>query len=289
MKLKTLTLGPPPKIAVDVAGDGPLVILLHGIGGNRLNWREQLQSLAPEFTAVAWDARGYGASEDYEGALDFADFSADLQRVIDAFGCRRAHLVGLSMGGRIALDFYGRTSDHVASLVLADTSAGAEATRSREALEEVLRLRQKPLLDGQTPVEMGYGMAQHLVAPDASAAAVQSVIDSFAALRKASYLKTLDTVTRYTKFPPFASIKVPTLVMVGEHDRIATPDYARSMAAAIPNGQFCLLPDAGHLSNLENPDAFDRALITFLRRHASAADTPSRGAGEIESDRSARA
>ena len=83
---------------VDREGEGPLLILLHGIGGNRSNWRAQLPDLSKTFHCVAWDARGYGDSDDYEGPLDFEDFAHDLLRVIDHFDAERAHLCGLSMG-----------------------------------------------------------------------------------------------------------------------------------------------------------------------------------------------
>ena len=108
MKLQTTLIGPAPRIAVDHAGQGPLLVFLHGIGGQRTNWHAQLQALADRFHVVAWDARGYGASDDYDGPLAFGDFSADLVRVLDHFGAEAAHLVGLSMGGMIAQDFYRR-------------------------------------------------------------------------------------------------------------------------------------------------------------------------------------
>src|SRR5207247_8478398 len=99
-------ISPAPRLAVDRTGDGPLVVFLHGIDGNRTNWRDQLGVFAAHFTAAALDARGYGASDDYAGPLAFDDFAGDLRRVLDHYGARRAHLVGLSMGGRIAMRFY---------------------------------------------------------------------------------------------------------------------------------------------------------------------------------------
>ena len=113
-----------PRIAYEAAGAGPTVVFMHGIGGNRSNWREQLAALAPEFRAVAWDARGYGDSDDYAGPLAFPDFAADLLRLLDHLDVERAHLVGLSMGGRIAMDFYEAHTSRVASLVLCDTFPG---------------------------------------------------------------------------------------------------------------------------------------------------------------------
>jgi 3-oxoadipate enol-lactonase len=109
-----------PQIAIEHVGAGPLAIFLHGIGGNRSNWRDQLGAFAREFHVAAWDARGYGDSDDYEGSLDFGDFADDLLRVLDHFGATRAHLVGLSMGGMIALDFVTRYGDRVATMTLCD-------------------------------------------------------------------------------------------------------------------------------------------------------------------------
>ena len=120
-----------PRIAMNVMGEGPLLVFLHGIGGNRLNWQFQLPAFADDFTVVAWDARGYGLSEDYEGDLDFSDFSHDLARLLDQFGAEKAHLCGLSMGGRIAQDFYALYPQRVATLVLCDTFAGDDTSDSR--------------------------------------------------------------------------------------------------------------------------------------------------------------
>lgn len=89
---KTVFVEGAPRIAIDVMGEGPLLVLLHGIGGNRSNWQFQLPAFAGDFTVAAWDARGYGLSDDYESDLDFSDFSRDLARLLDHFGAAKAHL-----------------------------------------------------------------------------------------------------------------------------------------------------------------------------------------------------
>ena len=81
--VKTTIIPGRPRIAVDEAGSGKLLVFMHGIGGNKTNWRDQVPVFGEKFRAVAWDARGYGGSDDYEGPLDFADFSADLIRVLE--------------------------------------------------------------------------------------------------------------------------------------------------------------------------------------------------------------
>ena len=262
---RLLKIAASPAIAVEVAGQGQLVVFLHGIGGNRKNWLYQLDAVGAEFTAAAWDARGYGDSEDYDGELAFGDFSRDLVRVVDHFGVQRVHLVGISMGGRIALDFYSQWPDRVASLTLADTSAGNSRTNTAEAIEAFLAVRKRPLLEGKTPRDIAPAILATLVGPGTDEVARQRMIESLAQLRRDSYLKTLDTVTRYSDFPPFETIAVPTLVLVGEHDRIASPEYARDMANRIPNARFAVIAGASHISNMDRPGEFNRLLLEFLR------------------------
>lgn len=153
----------PPRLAYDAVGQGPLVVFLHGIGGNRSNWQDQLPALAAAgYRAVSWDARGYGLSDDYEGPLHFEDFSHDLARALDHFGVARAHLVGLSMGGRILQDFYPRYAERVASLTLVATVPGFDKSLSPEKRAEFVRLRTAPLKAGKPPVEMAPAVADSL-------------------------------------------------------------------------------------------------------------------------------
>jgi 3-oxoadipate enol-lactonase len=263
-----------PRIAVECSGAGPLLMCLHGLGGNRLSWQPQIPALAREFTVAAWDARGYLDSDDYEGPLHFADFAADLHRALDHFGAERAHLLGHSMGGRIALDFYARHPQRVATLVLADTSAGSAEQASPEKVEQALALRRKPLLEGKSLREIAPSVAHTLVGPQCPPEVFSAAVEALAALHRDSYLKTLETVTRHTQFPPFASVRVPVLVIVGQHDRIATPQYARSMAESFPDARLRVLPRVGHLSNMEDPLAFNAAVLEFLREYRDRASVP---------------
>lgn len=259
-----MRIGPHPRIAVEVAGDhGPLLLFLHGIGGHRGNWRRQLAAFGGKYRAAAWDARGYGDSDDDEGPRQFTDFCDDLARVIRALH-GPAHLVGLSMGGRIALEFQARYPDLVASLTLADTSAGSAEANSPERIEAFLAARRQPLLDGKTPAQLAPDLARAIAGPNITAEAWRELVDSLSALRPRSYIKTLEAATRHQTFPPFGGIRVPTLVMVGSEDRVAPPAAARAMAAAIPGARLVVLDGAGHISNLEAPQAFNAALAAFL-------------------------
>ena len=101
--MDTIIIGPhAPRLAVSVAGQGPLVLMVHGMGGDRTTWHAQIAALQPHFTAASVDLRGYGDSGDIDGPLDFhRDFGDDVLTVLDHFNAPRAHLVGLSMGSRV--------------------------------------------------------------------------------------------------------------------------------------------------------------------------------------------
>ena len=113
-----------PKISIKYDGTGDLLILLHGIGGNKDNWDLNFSILSKHFLCVAWDTRGYGESEDYKGELLFEDVINDLLSIYKFFNKNKAHIVGLSMGGQIACLFYEKHPEKVKSIVLCDTHFG---------------------------------------------------------------------------------------------------------------------------------------------------------------------
>jgi 3-oxoadipate enol-lactonase len=268
--IQTLTIAGDPQLVLDAAGAGPVLLCLHGVGGGRINFAGQLSGLADCARVVALDARGYGDSDDVPGLRAFPDFAADVVRVLDHLGADKAILLGVSMGGRIALDTYGRTPDRVAALVLADTSVGSAAARDPAKIEAFLALRRKPLLEeGKTPADIAPDVARTLAGPHCTPEQFEALLASLAALRTESYLKTLEAVTRYHDFPPFGQVQVPTLVITGEHDPIAPPAMAQAMAQAIPGARYVELAGAGHISNIEAPDAFNAAVRAFVQELAA--------------------
>ena len=263
--MHTELVGPSPRIAVDVHGEGELVVFMHGIGGNRTNWATQLQCAGERFTAAAWDARGYGDSDDYEGALAFADFTADLCRVLDHFKAERAHLVGLSMGGRIAMHFALAHPQRVRSLTLADTHEGFTSF-TPEKRREFVETRRAPLLAGAEPRDIAPTVARSLVGAQAPAAVLQLLIDSISALHKESYIKSLQATVDQVTVGDISLILAPTLFIVGTCDNLTPPSLSHQMAARINGATVVEIPGAGHLSNLEQPELFNAALMSFLTR-----------------------
>lgn len=249
-------------IAVAVSGDGPALLFLHGIGGNSRNWTPQLDCFAPHYKAAAWDARGYGLTG---GAVrSFEQFGDDAAAVIAALG-GPAHVVGLSMGGRIALDLVSRYPASVRSLTLANTSAGSPETAAPEKVAAFLALRLKPLVeDGLTPADIAEAIVAQIAGPGISSEARAALIDSHSRLHTEGYIAAMRAVTAFSAFLNFADIAVPTLVLTASEDRVAPPHHARLMSQQIPGARYVELAGAGHVSNLEAPDAFNAALRDFL-------------------------
>ena len=251
--METVHVGPAPRIALTVHGSGPLVVFLHGIGGNRHHWRHQLPVFATRFKAVAWDARGYGDSDDYAGALRFEDFTADLLRVLDHFRAQKAHLVGLSMGGRIARNFALRHPERVARLVLANTTPGFDALTPGEVKKFVEERK------ARSPETIKALISQH-----ARPGAYEELLESFKALRQASYLKTLEASVTQDRAAAIERIRAPTLVITSDEDKVYPPSIARNMAKRIPGARLAVISGAGHLSNLEQPGQFNQVVLRFL-------------------------
>ncbi len=262
-----------PRIACDLAGNGPLVIFMHGIGGNRSNWRKNLPAFTPHFACAAWDARGYGDSDDYEAELLFDDFVADLLRVQDHFGVSRAHLVGLSMGGRIAMRCALLHPERVATLTLLDTHEGFEAFSPQQRLAFV-DSRRAPLLAGKEPRDIAEPVARTLVSPHAKPEHLQQLIDSITALHKASYIKSLQATVAQVTVGDISRIEAPAHFVVGSEDTLTPVLMHHAMARKLRGAPVTVLPGAGHLSNIEAAEAFNAAALAWLLPRAALAPRP---------------
>ncbi len=272
-RAKARLIGPAPRIAVDYAGAGPAIVFLHGIGGDRSTWAPQMEAFADRYTTVAWDARGYGDSDDYDGPLSFADVADDLARVLDAFAVEKAHLVGLSMGGRICLEFYANHPDRFATLTLAGVHARFGAF-SPEAQRDYIEARRKGLIDqGLSPADIAPAAVARLMAPDASDEAKRRAAAGMSRLHVDSYLKTVESTTRFDREHVLADIAVPALVIGGGLDPLTPPDITRGIAEKIPGARYEFMRGIGHLSNLEAPAEFNRLLADFLAPHRDRAGT----------------
>lgn len=214
-----------------------------------------MQFFSTRFKAAAWDARGYGDSEDYEGALQFDHFTGDVLRVAEYFKASKFHLVGLSMGGRIARNVALRSPERVESLVLISTTPGFDVL-SPDSVKRFLTERR-----GATPQSL-----RRLLGSKPNHAAYTELLDSVARIHEASYQKTLEASVAQDRGAPLEKISVPTLVIAGEEDTVYPPELAREMARRIPGAELVMFERTGHLANLEEPERFNKVVFDFLSR-----------------------
>ncbi len=252
-----------PKICLNYSGKGELVILLHGIGGNKNNWNDNLEYLSNHFLTVAWDSRGYGESDDYDGDLDFNDIVEDLKKTIFSFNRKKVNIVGLSMGGQIACLFYEKYPQFVKSLILCDTHFGLSKL-SKNEIDKFVNSRKKPLLNGLNPHDIAENVAKLLIGNYSNRSAFKKLVDSINNLHKDSYLKTIDASFKSSHDHIFKKIDVPTLLIVGELDRLTPPSMAKEIQKLIKNSKLYIIKNAGHLSNIEEPRKFNEIVFNFL-------------------------
>lgn len=257
--METVFVQPSPRLAVSYAGEGPLVLFLHGIRGNRKNWNAQIEALSRKgFKAAAWDARGYGESEDYAGALNFRDhFVGDVLRVAEHFAAKKFHLVGLSMGGRIARNVGIYHSDRLLSLTVVNANPGFNSMSADDVRRFVTERKTR------TPESI-----RKLLGPSPRKGAYEELVQSIDLIREESYRKTLEASVAQDRDAPIENIRVPTLILAGEEDKVYPPELARGMASRIPGAELATMKGAGHLANLEQPDEFNRILLDFLKRNS---------------------
>ena len=264
--------GSKPRIHHKIVGKGPPLIFLHGIGGNSSNWEEQQIFFSKEYTTIAWDARGYGHSDDYDGPLIFSDFGKDLAILLDTLNIKKAHFVGLSMGARILMDFFSVYSKRVATLTLCDCYYSFDKNfLNPSKRKKYIEIRQKPLLEGKTLMDIAPKIIKSLVSPCCSENVKKKIYNSLSLIRSESYLKTIKEAVNYDVTKGLSNFNVPIQLIFGEHDALTPPSLGKSMKEKIINSSLDIIPNAGHLSNMEKPETFNKVLLNFLSKYKNKA------------------
>ena len=255
------------QLAYSDTGSGqPVVLMVHGFPLNRSMWDPQIGSLrASGARVIAPDLRGFGASEaGPPGPLTMEHHADDMAALLDARGVSEPVVfVGLSMGGYIGFAFWRRHRSRVRAFVLADTRAQPETPEGKAARAETASAAEelnspKPAIDAMQP---------RLFAPSLRAGSLPEVL-TLGMMRSTSARAVADgargLAARVDSFPTLPSIDVPTLVIVGEHDQLTPPSDSARVAGGIAGARLVTIDGAGHMSNLENPEAFNAALLEFV-------------------------
>ena len=254
------------QLAYDDHGVGLPVIFLHAFPLNRRMWAGELMALLGEgrYRLVALDWRGFGESEITNGISSMELFAGDVAGLMDALGIQNAILCGLSMGGYAAFAFLRKYPQRVAGLILADTRPGADTPEAQANRENVAQIAETQgtgaIADLQVPRLISEYTHRHH--PEVEAR-VRQLIDEATPQGIAAASRGMAQRADSTEL--LGGITCPTLVIVGEQDALIPPAVTQDYASRIPGAQFAVIPQAGHLSNLEQPEAFLQAIGGFLR------------------------
>jgi len=254
------------------AGDGPVVVFLHGLGGSRTAWDPQLVALADDFRCVAWDLPGYGASPPPDGPMTFPALADAVASLLDTLGVERAPLVGLSLGGMVALHAALEHPDRVSGLVLCDTSPafGLDGTDPREWRAA----RRAPLDAGRTPADVAEEVLRSVAGPALTGEPLDRAVAAMARISADGLRAVVDLLPTHDVRDRLGAVACPTLVIVGEHDTETPPAYSEALAAGIPGARLEVVADAGHLTPTEAPEAVNRLLAEFLPTTFSRLEAP---------------
>jgi pimeloyl-ACP methyl ester carboxylesterase len=251
------------RIFFEDVGAGPPVVLGHSFLCSGEMWKHQIEPLAERHRVINVDHRGHGRSGGLTEPFDLYDMVGDVTAVLDHLEVERAVWAGLSIGGMVAMRAAIVVPERVAGLILVDTDAGAETSYKKlkyRAMRFGARIfGMRPFLPGVIPLM--FGATTRREKPEL----VNDWGEKFVAVDKPSIFLTLSALMRRDSvIDKLSGVQVPALVIVGSEDVSLPVEYAQKIATAIPGASLVVVPESGHLSSLEQPEAVTGAMVEFL-------------------------
>lgn len=259
--MRTIEVSDNATLAAADRGNRPPLLLVHGFPLDHEVWQAQIKAFEGQRRVIAPDLVGFGASSP-AGRASLEDHADDLAALLDECGISRAVVVGLSMGGYIALAMWRRHPQRFAGMALVASRAGKDVEANRQAryqmaiavedkgVSEIAGALLPRLLSERAAPELRESMREMMV---------RQPVDGVVAALKAM-------AARPNSMPDLPTIDVPTLLITGADDEIIAAPSSEAMAAAIPDSQLTVVPGAGHIVNMEEPGAFNAVLRSFLER-----------------------
>jgi len=251
------------QLAYTDVGSGPPVVLIHGYPFNRSLWNEQLEALSSKYRVVAPDLRGFGESDSSEGPVTMSRMAQDVAQLMDQLEIPQAVIGGLSMGGYVVLAFCKQFPSRVRALLLADTRAQADTEEAKKTRAEQA---DKALSEGMASI--ADAMLPKLLTPDTVSKrpeVVKRIRDMMLKTKpQGAAGALLGMAQREDQTEFISSIKVPALIVAGREDAITPPADSEAMHAKIAGSRLIVIENAGHVSNLEQTEQFNDALLAFL-------------------------
>ena len=240
------------------------IVLIHGFPFSHEMWQSQVELLRSEFRVISYDVRGHGSSAVGDGQYMLEFFVDDLIALLDHLKIDKTIVCGLSMGGYIALRSVERNPERFSAMVLCDTSPEADTNEAklRRAANIMAVKREGVKAFAETLLKTVFAPESLRKRPDAVQTTRRS-IESNSSTGICGTLLALASRTETTSSLP--RMNLPTLILVGELDKLTPPSISQMMQSKLPNSELYIIPGAAHLSNLENPAEFNKHLLEFLK------------------------
>lgn len=243
-------------IASNATDAEPAILFLHGVGSTKEVWRPQLDHFRGSNTAIAIDYPGYGESELIDGATR-DDYARAAFAALDAMGRERAHICGLSLGGVVAIAMHALAPERCRSLILADSFAVHPDGRA---------IYERSIAASGDLRAMAEARVDVLLAQPPDPSVRTEVVETMAHIDPAAYRIGAEAVWLADQRDRAAAINVPTLVICGSEDKVTPPALSRELVELNPGAHYAEIEAAGHISNLEKPDEFNRLVEEFIAK-----------------------
>ena len=262
----TLRRSTAPTLYYRTEGQGPAVVLIHGVGADLSSWDAIAPALAGDFTLLRLDLRGHGQSGHIEGDCSLADFVRDVVDVLADNDVARAHVVGFSLGGLIAQGLALDYADRVDRMVLLSAVAGRTADERARMQSRVAILREQGIaaISGASQ-DRWFTPAFIAANPEIVRSRMEQLHNNHAG----SYLAAYTAIATGDLADRLHAIHTPTLIATGEHDSGSSPRMARFMNERIVGSELCILPGLRHSVLVETPEIISALLLGFLRQQAA--------------------
>jgi len=247
-------------LGYEEAGSGPVLVLIHAFPTDHRIWDDQLRALSDIRRVVAVDLRGRGRSPATDDGWTIETYGEDVAETIDSLDAGPVDLGGISMGGYVVFDVFRRRPDLIRSLILASTRCTEDPPEGKAGRSRVAALVREKGTSALIGMMFDKMFSPH--ATDLVKAKVRMMFEELPA--EAAAGDSLAMRDRPDSTQDLAKIATPTLVLHGEDDQLMPIGTARRMAAAISGAEFVPIPAAGHLTSVENPEAVNAALRSFL-------------------------
>ena len=249
-------------IAYSDQGTGLPIVFLHAFPLNRTMWATQENALSSQFRIITLDLRGHGESDAPLWRYTLDQAADDVCALLDHLAIQRALFVGLSMGGYILLAFYRKYAARMNGLILADTRAQADTAEGKDGRFQMAQIAYK-----KGPSAIADIMIPKLLSP-ATIQARPEIVQKVRAMIEGNQISgiagdLMAMAERPDSIPLLAQITCPTQIIVGELDQATPPSDAKLMAEKIPGARLTIIPNAAHLANLEQPEAFNQIVASF--------------------------